>query len=58
LNEHLTPTWQEEEQQGLITDYQVQLNTTKDSPEDWDVAIVLHYKNMAALDGLAGRSML
>lgn len=49
LNEHLRPIWQEERQQGLITDYQVQLNTTKDSPEDGDVAIVLHYKNMGLM---------
>ena len=35
LNQHLTPIWQGEKQQGLITDYQVELNTTKDSPEDW-----------------------
>ena len=50
---NLAPIWSEEKTQGLIEGYQLFLNQTKANPEDWDVGLVLTYKNMAALDGLS-----
>jgi hypothetical protein len=55
LRDNARPVWEEEKNQGLIMDYKVYLNSTADSPEDWDVAITLQYKNYAALDGLAAK---
>ena len=49
---NLAPLWSDEKSQGLIEGYQLFLNQTKANPEDWDVGLVLTYKNMAALDGL------
>jgi len=56
LAENLKPVLDDEKQQGLISSYQVSLNTTKETPEDWDVAIAIQYKNMAALDGLTAKT--
>jgi hypothetical protein len=41
--------------QGTIMDYKVFLKETKHSPEDWDIAIAVEYKNHAAMDGLAAK---
>jgi hypothetical protein len=41
--------------QGLILDFKVFLNTTTESPADWDVATAILYKNFAGIDGFAGR---
>ena len=40
---------------GTIVDYKVFLKETKHSPEDWDIAIAVEYKNHAAMDGLAAK---
>ena len=55
LRQNLKPVYEEEKQQGLISDYKIYLNSTKDAPEDWDVAIRIEYKDMAALDGLTAK---
>ena len=36
-------------------DYKVFLKETKASPEDWDIAVAIEYKNHAAMDGLAAK---
>jgi hypothetical protein len=54
LKQNLTPVYEEEKKQGIITEYKIYLNTT--TTGDWNVAIVLVYKNMAALDGLAAKA--
>jgi hypothetical protein len=45
----------EEKKQGIIVDYKVFLKSTKNSPEDWDMALAVEYKNHAAMDGLAAK---
>jgi hypothetical protein len=53
LKKNVQPIWESEKANGLIEGYQLFLNQTKSNPEDWDLGIVLTYKNMAALDGLS-----
>lgn len=55
LRQNLKPLYEQEKQQGLISDYKIYLNSTKDGPDDWDLAIQIEYKNMAALDGLTAK---
>jgi hypothetical protein len=52
LKTNVEPLWKSEKAAGLIQDYQIFLNTTSASPEDWDIGFSIVYKNMAALDGL------
>src|ERR1700760_296398 len=52
VKNNLQPLWNAQKASGLIEGYQVFLNQTKANPDDWDVGIVITYKNMAALDGL------
>ena len=55
MRDNLKPLYEEEKKQGVIIDYRVYLNSTREAPEDWDVAIGIQYKNYAALDGLAAK---
>lgn len=56
LRRNLKPIFEEEKRQGLITDYKIYLNTSTATPEDWDVGIIIQYKNYAALDDLAAKA--
>ena len=53
LRQRVRPLYDEYKRQGLIQNYSLGLKTTADGPEDWDVAIVLTFKNWAALDAFA-----
>jgi hypothetical protein len=53
LRQRVRPLYDEYKRQGLIQDYSLGLKTTADGPQDWDVAIVLTFKNWAALDAFA-----
>jgi hypothetical protein len=53
LRRTLRPLYDEYKKQGLIEGYSVGLKTTAEGPQDWDVAIVLTFKNWAALDTFA-----
>jgi hypothetical protein len=53
LRQNVRPLYDEYKRQGLIQDYSVGLKTTADGPGDWDVALVLTFKNWAALDAFA-----
>lgn len=55
LKTNIEPLWKSEKAAGLIQDYQIFLNTTSASPDDWDIGYSIVYKNMAALDGLADK---
>lgn len=46
----------EMKRQGVIVDYRVYVNTTKEGADDWDVATAIAYKNWAALDGLGEKA--
>jgi hypothetical protein len=50
LRQNVRPLYDEYKRQGLIQDYSFALKTTAEGPQDWDVAIVLTFKNWAALD--------
>ena len=56
LREHNNKLWAEAKQQGLILDYKVFLNATSNSPDDWDIATAVLYKNWGALDGLPAKT--
>jgi hypothetical protein len=53
LRQNVRPLYDEYKRQGLIEDYSVGLKTTAEGPEDWDVALILTFKNWAALDAFA-----
>jgi hypothetical protein len=53
LRQNVRPLYDEYKRQGLIQDYSVGLKTTTEGPQDWDVALVLTFKNWAALDTFA-----
>jgi hypothetical protein len=55
LRQSTKPLIEEEKKQGVIMDYKVFLKQTKSSPEDWDIAVAIEYKNYAAMDGLAAK---
>ena len=55
LSQSTKPLIEEEKRQGVIMDYKVFLKETKASPEDWDIAVAIEYKNHAAMDGLAAK---
>jgi hypothetical protein len=52
LKTNIVPIWEAQKKAGLIQDYQMFLNTTRSSGEEWDFGYSLIFKNMAALDGL------
>jgi len=52
LKKNIVPLWDSEKSAGIIVNYQIFLNQTTASPEDWDVGYAIIYKDMAALDGL------
>jgi hypothetical protein len=55
LRQSTKPLIEEEKRQGVIVDYKIFLKETKASPEDWDIAVAVEYKNHAAMDGLAAK---
>jgi hypothetical protein len=52
IKKNVVPMWEAEKAAGLIVDYQMFLNQTRSSADEWDFGYSLTYKNMAALDGL------
>ncbi len=41
---------------GIIEDYSVTVKSTTEGEGDWNVSLVLTYKNFAALDGLSAKT--
>jgi hypothetical protein len=52
IKKNVVPIWESEKAAGLIVGYQMFLNQTRSSADEWDFGYSLTYKNMAALDGL------
>ena len=52
LKTNIVPIWEAQKKAGLIQDYQMFLNTTRSSGDEWDFGYSLIFKNMAAMDGL------
>ena len=55
LRQNTKPLLDEQKKQGLIVDYKVFLKETSSSPQDWDIAVAIQYKNHAAMDGLTAK---
>ncbi len=55
LRKSTKPLLDEQKKQGIIVDYKIFLKETKASPDDWDIAVALQFKNHAALDGLTAK---
>jgi hypothetical protein len=53
LRQNVRPLYDEFKRQGLIMDYAMNVKSTAEGPNDWDVAIILTFKNWAALDTFA-----
>lgn len=56
IRQNLKPIYEEYKKQGVISDYSFFTKATAEAAGDWDVGVVLTYKNYAALDGLAART--
>jgi len=56
VRQHSLPIWEEQKRRGLITDYSVSTKSTTENPADWNVAIVVSYKNWGTLDGFGPRN--
>jgi len=56
LQNSTKPFIEEEKKQGMIIDYKVFLKETTSSPQDWDIAVAVEYKNYAAMDGLSAKA--
>jgi hypothetical protein len=56
IRQHSLPIWEEQKRRGLITDYSVSTKSTTEDPKDWNVAIVVSYKNWGTLDGFGARN--
>ena len=55
LHQATKPLLEEEKRTGAIIDYKIFLKETNSSPQDWDVALAVEYKNHAAMDGLTAK---
>ncbi len=55
LQQNAKLAYDEAKRQGVIMDYKVFLKQTKSSPQDWDIALALLYKNHAQMDGQAAK---
>jgi hypothetical protein len=56
MRTHLVPIWEAQKQAGIIVNYSTMNNPNPTSPTDWQMGIVLTYKNYAALDSVGARS--
>jgi hypothetical protein len=56
LRQHSLPIWEEQKRRGLITDYSVSTKTTSENEKDWDVALVVSYKNWGTLESFGARN--
>ena len=52
LQKNYKPVLDEAKKQGLILSYKI-IGTTNSGPDDWDLLLMVEYKNWAALDGLS-----
>lgn len=50
FRENLKPVYESLKKEGIISDYKVWINSTTESPNDWDVAVGLMFANWSALD--------
>lgn len=56
MRQHIKPLYEEYKKAGLITDYAVSSKVSTESENDWNVRLVLTYRNYGALDDLAAKT--
>ena len=56
VRQHSLPIWEEQKKRGLITNYSVSTKTTTENATDWNVALVVTYKNWGTLDSFGARN--
>ncbi len=56
FRQNIKPIYDQEKQQGIITNYSVATKATLNNENDWSVSVRLTYPNWAALDGLAAKT--
>ena len=54
--ENLKPVYEAVKKEGMITDYKVWINSTTDTPGDWDIAVGLMFPNWAAIDQIEAKA--
>ena len=54
--ENLMPVYEEYKKARLITDYGFFSKATTESPEDWNVGVILTFPNFAGLDNFGSRT--
>ena len=55
LRQNIKPFWDEAKREGVIMDWKVFVKQTRNSPQDWDIALAVLYKNHAQMDGQAAK---
>jgi len=55
LRQNIKPFWDEAKREGVVMDWKVFLKQTRNSPQDWDIALAVLYKNHAQMDGQAAK---
>jgi hypothetical protein len=56
FRQHGKPVYDAYKAAGIIEDYSVTVKSTTEGASDWNVSLVLTYKNFAALDGLTAKT--
>ena len=50
MRKNLRPIYDEAKRQGVIVDYKIYTNQTQASPDDWNLALAVAYKNWGGID--------
>lgn len=56
MRTHLIPIWEAQRAAGVLVNYSTMTNATASSKDDWQLGIVLTYKNWGAIDSLGARN--
>lgn len=52
---NIKPFWDDAKREGAVMDWKLFLKQTKESPKDWDIALVAIFKNHAQMDGVTAK---
>jgi hypothetical protein len=55
FRQNIKPFWDEAKREGVVMDYKIFLKQTQNSPQDWNIALAVLYKNHAQMDGQAAK---
>jgi hypothetical protein len=51
FRQNIKSFWDEAKREGVVMDYKIFLKQTQHSPQDWNIALAVLYKNHAQMDG-------